>query len=89
MELPLETKILYLERRKKDVIDCMRALNTDDYELLERVGHQMRGNAISFGYGELTQIGEILEDSARSKNKMTAQLQVEALQEFLANVRLR
>jgi HPt (histidine-containing phosphotransfer) domain-containing protein len=86
MEMPIESKLLYLERRKKDVDDCMTALMTGDYEVLARVGHQIRGNAVTFGYGELTQIGEILEDSARSRNKTTAQTQVVALQQFLANV---
>ena len=36
---------------------------------LERMGHQIKGNALSFGYPELETIGRDVEEFARERNK--------------------
>lgn len=73
MQVPVEARQKYLERRKQDVIASKEALSKLDYAFLERLGHQIKGNAITFGFDELTNIAVAIEQAAKAKN--TAQLQ--------------
>lgn len=62
MDIPEDMKERYLERRKVDASACTQAVQERDFYHLQRVGHQLKGNALSFGYPELAKIGEALED---------------------------
>lgn len=73
MQVPVEARQKYLERRKQDVIASKEALSKLDYAFLERLGHQIKGNAITFGFDELTHIAVAIEQAAKTKD--TAQLQ--------------
>lgn len=68
MEIPPEAKAKYLQRRKKDLADCQTALETLDYEIFIRIGHQLKGNATTFGFDPLATIGVRLEDFGKEKN---------------------
>jgi HPt (histidine-containing phosphotransfer) domain-containing protein len=56
----------YLSRRAQDVELLGEALERKDFESIARTGHNLRGNGVSFGFPELSAIGEALETSARS-----------------------
>lgn len=83
MQIPVEARQKYLERRKQDVIASKEALSKQDYYFLERLGHQIKGNAITFGFDELTNIAIAIEQAAKAKN--TAQLQ-ELMDKFEAAI---
>ena len=68
MELPPELKERYLVRRNKDLIDCNTALIEKTPTILERIGHQLKGNAATYGYPELGLIGAAMETSAKNNN---------------------
>jgi HPt (histidine-containing phosphotransfer) domain-containing protein len=81
MELPEELHHRYLERRKKDFKTCLDSFQDENYPELERVGHQLKGNGITFGHEELTEIGAELEKAAAAAN--TDELEV-AIKKFSA-----
>jgi HPt (histidine-containing phosphotransfer) domain-containing protein len=56
----------YLARRAQDVQLLSGALERHDFESIARAGHNLRGNGVSFGFPELSAIGEALEEAARS-----------------------
>lgn len=68
VEISADLKTKYLCRRQQDLKDCFAALDSKQLALLERVGHQMKGNALTFGYGALATIGEEMETAARAED---------------------
>ena len=83
MQVPVEARQKYLERRKQDIIASKEALAKQDYHFLERLGHQIKGNAITFGFDEFTNIAVAMEQAAKAKN--ITQLQ-ELVNQFEASV---
>lgn len=68
MNLPLQAIEKYLQRRKQDLVLIEEGLKAGDFEPLQRVGHQLKGNADTFGFPELAAIGRELEIAAKEKN---------------------
>lgn len=69
IDVPAEIRLKYIERRQKDVQDCRQALAAEDYDVLTRVGHQLKGNATTFGYNELADIAADIEEAALKKDQ--------------------
>ena len=83
MELSQDQKDKYIVRRRKDLEDCLSALEKRDPVVLQRVGHQMKGNALTFGFPELGQIGEELEKAIRAENWEKSREFVLLFQDFM------
>lgn len=66
MSVPDEMLIRYFERRKRDLAECIEHLKNGDFRFLEKVGHQMKGNGVTFGFPELSTIGGELEVAAQT-----------------------
>ncbi len=70
MEVPDDMLTRYFERRRRDLEDCVESYNKKKFRELEKVGHQLKGNGHTFGYPELSRIGQQLEEAAMEKNIM-------------------
>lgn len=68
MNVPDEILIRYMERRKKDLELCLMNLDDENYPEIEKVGHQLKGNGLTFGHADLSSIGSHLEVAAAAKN---------------------
>ena len=68
MEVPKELLSRYLERRKKDIENCSQWVKDGSFHDLERTGHQLKGKGETFGFGELSKLGSILEDAAKKRD---------------------
>lgn len=88
MQVPVEARQKYLERRKQDIITSKEALSKQDYSFLERLGHQVKGNAITFGFDELTNIAVAIEQAAKAKNITQLQTLVEQFEAAVNNANL-
>lgn len=88
MQVPVEARQKYLERRKQDITASKEALLKLDYYFLERLGHQVKGNAITFGFDELTNIAVAIEQAAKAKNITQLQTLVEQLETAVNNAHL-
>lgn len=60
---------IYLKRRLVDLQNGQDALKKSDLFILEKIGHQIKGNGISFGFPELSELGEKMEMAAQDKNR--------------------
>lgn len=69
--IPHEMKVVYIQRRLADIAECNKAIETGDFSFLEKIGHQVKGNAQSFGFDDLSPIGIALEEAAKEKNVST------------------
>ena len=68
VDIPEEARLKYIERRKTDLETCKNALKQKDFDSIARVGHQVKGNASTFGYEDLSSIAIDLEKCALSKD---------------------
>lgn len=88
MQVPVEARQKYLERRKQDVVASKEALSKQDYSFLERLGHQVKGNAVTFGFDELTNIAVAIEQAAKAKNITQLQTLIEQFESAVNNAHL-
>ncbi|HXH76641.1 MAG TPA: hypothetical protein VNJ08_16840 [Bacteriovoracaceae bacterium] len=79
MEVPDEIQGRYLERRKNDLEGCWVALENKNYVLLEKIGHQLKGNGSTFGFPQLSTIGNELEVGSKLADHLLIE---KALQNF-------
>lgn len=73
MELPPELYRSYHQRRKADLERLKQAIIANDPEPFKMLGHQLKGNAPTYGYDELAVIGMEMEtvETATLKDKGT------------------
>ena len=74
----------YLGRRERDVETLREAQAQDDYETITRMGHNLRGNGVSFGFPELRAIGERIEAAGRVRDASAVHDAIARLQAYLA-----
>lgn len=81
-------KVVYIQRRKSDFTECMKAIESGDFSFLEKVGHQVKGNAETFGFDELSPIGIALESAAKSKDLAMAKKIVKQFGDIIESIRI-
>ncbi len=54
----------YLERRSQEIIQMNDLLEKNDYRMLKRIGHQLKGSAKSYGFEDLGNLGSELEKAS-------------------------
>jgi len=68
MKISRELRCKYKERRARDVEDLTTSLEAERFEVLSRIGHQLKGNASTYGYEELAVLGRKMEHAAEEKS---------------------
>jgi HPt (histidine-containing phosphotransfer) domain-containing protein len=84
--IPDDLRQRYLQRRLQDVAALSEAVKICNFDLFKQVGHQIKGNALTFGYKELEKIAENLEQAGDAKDKIQSLRTLEALKLWLDNV---
>lgn len=70
----------YHSRRKEDLEACRKSFAVQDLAIIERIGHRLKGNGVTFGYPELSKLGEDMEMSARNADLSTLRSSIESLE---------
>ncbi len=83
IDIPEEMKAKYIERRKQDYDDCIAAFDKSDYEVFLRIGHQLKGNASSFGFDDLGMIATEIEHGAQLKDLSALKISLKKFDAFL------
>ncbi len=73
-----------MERRRCDVATLRAAVECGDFETISRLGHNMSGNGVSYGFPEISEIGERLEAAAVTGNAIAVREQLTSLEACLA-----
>ena len=81
--IPEEARQRYLERRKTDIDTLRTAVQAKNFEEFKRIGHQLKGNAASFGYNDLEKIAIQLEVVGERQDAHEAMRQLDAFQQWL------
>ena len=79
-----EAREKYTNRRRMDLVRCRECLASQDFSTIETIGHNLKGNGISFGYPELSQLGEQIEHSAKESRADEVRKLVDRLEEWLS-----
>lgn len=69
MIVPVELKQRYLSRRIQDLVNLKESLLKNDFSFALKLGHQMKGNAVTFEFPQMASIGDELEQAARRGDK--------------------
>lgn len=86
MMIPEEARLKYIERRKKDIESLREALSSNSFDEFKRVGHQLKGNAASFGYSDLEKIAIQLEAAGMKQDRREALQQVDLFEQWYTKV---
>ena len=77
---------IFLEQRCKDQMTMERALHTGDFEAMRIIGHGMAGSGRGYGFNEITEIGEAIEQAARVQNVTELTQLAARLTDYMARV---
>lgn len=68
MRIPKELKFRYLCRRLEEVHELRSRTEKGDFTFAERMGHQLKGNAVTFEIPQIAYIGHEMERAAQKKD---------------------
>ena len=83
MQVPVELKIKYLSRRMQDIERLRVTLEQDDYTFAQKVGHQVKGNAVTFDVPQIAFIGLQMEQAARKKDKEKVKILIQKMETII------
>jgi HPt (histidine-containing phosphotransfer) domain-containing protein len=83
MQIPIELKIKYLDRRFQDIERLRVSLEQEDYSLAQKLGHQVKGNAVTFDFPQIAFIGVEMEKAAKRKDKEKVELLIQRMESLL------
>jgi CheY-like chemotaxis protein len=78
----------FVARREKDPAAIREAIARRDFAAIATIGHDLRGNGRSYGFPELSLIGEKLEAAARARSLRRIEDTLRSLESRVATLRL-
>jgi HPt (histidine-containing phosphotransfer) domain-containing protein len=83
MQVPVELKIKYLGRRMQDIQKLRISLEQEDYSFAQKVGHQIKGNAVTFDVPQIAFIGLEMEKAAIKRDKDKVKILIRKMEGIL------
>lgn len=85
MQVPVELKIKYLNRRIDDLERLRRGLEDNDYSLALKLGHQVKGNADTFEFPQMAHLGIQIEQAAKNQDREAVELLAAKMETAIQN----
>jgi len=76
----------FLENRKKDCLRISSLLEMDSYNEIRTLGHRMKGAGGSYGFDDISEIGEAIEEGALAADSESISNAVLQLSNYLDRV---
>ncbi len=76
----------FLENRKKDCLLIGRLLERNSFSEIRTLGHRMKGAGGSYGFDDISEIGEVIEEAALAADKKSISSAVLQLSNYLERV---
>jgi HPt (histidine-containing phosphotransfer) domain-containing protein len=76
----------FLDNRRKDCLHLVHLLQTDAFSEIRTLGHRMKGAGGSYGFDEISEIGEVIERAALEKDKKAITGMILQLSDYLERV---
>ena len=78
----------FLAHRRQDVVQMRGALVREDFELIQQIGHGIKGAGGTYGLDAISAYGQALEEAAVQKNGTDLHQTIETLSRFLEHLQL-
>jgi HPt (histidine-containing phosphotransfer) domain-containing protein len=69
MHVPVELKIKYLQRRTQDIEKLRALMEKNEFSEASKLGHQVKGNAITFEFPQMAGLGIEIEKAAKLEDR--------------------
>jgi HPt (histidine-containing phosphotransfer) domain-containing protein len=76
----------FLENRKKDCLLINSLLERNSFSEIRSLGHRMKGSGGSYGFDDISEIGEVIEEAALGGDKKNIRSAVLRLEDYLERV---
>lgn len=76
----------YLQNRHQDIERMRESLAQGDFETIRITGHSMKGSGGGYGFDEITEIGSLLEKTAKENNGVVIGELIARLADYLTNI---
>lgn len=83
MQVPVELKKKYLDRRIQDIHNLRDSLESNDYSLALKIGHQVKGNAVTFEFPQIAGLGMEMETAAKKQDKEKVKILIEKMESLI------
>ena len=78
----------YLTRRESDLVTLRRAVVDEDFELIERTGHNLYGSGSAYGLNVVSSLGACIEIAARRRDSGHVSRLIDDLENFLRHLKI-
>ncbi|MEE2743053.1 MAG: Hpt domain-containing protein [Bdellovibrionota bacterium] len=78
----------FLEGREKDINLFKVAIEAEDFDQLESIGHKLKGNAGSYGFHKMSEYGAGIEIAAKNKELAKIKSLVGDFEEHFENIEI-
>lgn len=78
----------YIQNRVNDISICKESIKNNNYQPISEIGHKIKGNAATYGFVKLSEIGSRLEMSAINKNEQDIIQTISEFEEYLEGIEI-
>ncbi|MBN1694243.1 Hpt domain-containing protein [candidate division WOR-3 bacterium] len=78
----------FLKSREKDIKEVEDSLKRKDFETIERLGHSMKGAGSMYGFDGISELGKLIELSAKDKNTVDIMNSLSELKDYLSRIEI-
>lgn len=76
----------FLENRKRDLVSLREALNKGEHDVMQSIGHSLKGVGGGYGFEEISRLGAEVESSAKASNQDMLEKLVVELDDYLNRI---
>ncbi len=74
---------IFMENRESDIADLKKNIEANNYDEIEKIGHQLKGAGGSYGFDYITEIGKEIENIADNNNPTEIKQLINELETYL------
>jgi len=78
----------FLSGRKKDITTIRSLLVDGNFELIQSIGHTLKGNGSGYGFDGISEIGKEIELAAIDPNPTQIQQKLKELESYIEHVKI-
>ncbi len=78
----------FMRNRNKELETLKLALAAADFEQLRQLGHRMKGVGNSYGFAQVSVLGQEIEDGARSGDRASLEANIAQYGDYLSKVQI-
>lgn len=79
----------YLNNRKSDLISMREALIVENFDLIYKISHKIKGSGGTYGFSDLSHLASMIEDFALKKDKVELLSKIEKMEKYLREIEIK